>query len=49
MARLLVLLFCISMATTQRNGNIVKDRGKFVFTIFFTVESQLNGKWSFIK
>ncbi|XP_037033632.1 low affinity immunoglobulin epsilon Fc receptor-like [Bradysia coprophila] len=27
MARLLVLLFCISIATTQRNGNIVKDRG----------------------
>lgn len=28
MARLLVLILCISMATTQRNGNIVKERGK---------------------
>lgn len=28
MARLLVFVLCASMVTTQRNGNIVKDRGE---------------------
>lgn len=28
MSRLLILIFCISMATTQRNGNVIKERGK---------------------
>ncbi|CRK95652.1 CLUMA_CG009110, isoform A [Clunio marinus] len=27
MARLLVFVLCASMVTTQRNGNVVKDRG----------------------
>lgn len=28
MARLLVFVLCASMVTTQRNGNVVKDRGE---------------------
>lgn len=27
MARLLVFILCASMVTTQRNGNVVKDKG----------------------
>lgn len=29
MARLLVFVLCASMVTTQRNGNVVKERGEF--------------------
>lgn len=28
MARLLVFVLCASMVTTQRNGNVVKDKGE---------------------
>lgn len=34
MARMLVFVLCASLVATQRNGNIVKERGEFL-TISF--------------
>lgn len=40
MSRYIVLLLCISMATTQRNGNMVKsgewDNNSIVFNLFLS-------------
>lgn len=33
MARFLVFILCVSMATTQRNGNAVKDKGEYFLKI----------------
>lgn len=45
MARLLVFILCASMVTTQRNGNVVKDKGELSLKSMW----RLNNKIKAIK